>query len=68
MGATATDGTWTIPGGAGGSAGEISHAWGGGAAVDLFGRCLDLKHAYKQFVRNPKDNWSSVLAVDMMDV
>ena len=42
---------------------EISHAWGGAATVDLFGRCLDLKHAYKQLVRSPKDNWTSVLAV-----
>ena len=30
---------------------------------DLVGRCLDLKHAYKQLVRNPCDAWASILAV-----
>ena len=27
------------------------------------GRCLDLKHAYKQLVRHPQDAWAAVLAV-----
>ena len=29
----------------------------------LKGRCLDLKHAYKQLVRHPNDNWVSIIAV-----
>ena len=29
----------------------------------LKGRCLDLKHAYKQLVRHPDDNWVSIIAV-----
>ena len=63
LGAQADDGFWQIPDESGAQCGNMAPSWKGRCASDLFGRCLDLKHAYKQLGRNPADNWSSVLAV-----
>lgn len=34
-----------------------------GSSLQLFGRALDLKSAYKQLARHPEDSWATVLAV-----
>ena len=65
LGAQAGDGFWEIPDENGAQCGNMAATWKGRCASDLYGRCLDLKHAYKQLGRNPVDNWSSVLAVDL---
>ena len=54
---------WRIPGEGGVSSGSIAAEWRTTKSRDLVGRCLDLKHAYKQLVRNPCDAWASILAV-----
>eukprot|EP00435_Cladocopium_sp_Y103_P053347 s684_g17.t1 len=51
------------PGDAEDCLGTLSKSWVDNEHRDLFGRCLDLKHAYKQLARSPQDSWSSVLAV-----
>eukprot|EP00435_Cladocopium_sp_Y103_P059286 s1864_g21.t1 len=43
--------------------GSISKSWPDGSCLDLLGRCLDLKQAYKQLARHPDDSWAAVLAV-----
>ena len=50
--------------------GGFTEAWGSPRLKDfkgpwksLQGRALDLKAAYKQLARHPKDSWASVLAV-----
>ena len=53
LGAPTGDGRWLIPADGEPASGSLSRKWTGGTAVDLFGRCLDLKHAYKQLVRHP---------------
>eukprot|EP00435_Cladocopium_sp_Y103_P017022 s3000_g4.t1 len=63
LGAASCGDNWEIPWDSGEWTGMLAKSWCDGAARDLFGRCLDLKHAYKQLVRNPLDSWSSVLAV-----
>lgn len=55
--------SWQIPGSEATSNGQVSPGWSATDAQDLFGRCLDLKHAYKQLVRRPCDSWASILAV-----
>ena len=40
----------------------VHASWPEGWNGSLRGRCLDLKHAYKQLVRHPSDNWVSVIA------
>ena len=52
-----------IPGVSSDKFGTTSKNWKGTTAKDIYGRCLDLKHAYKQLARHPADSWSSVLAV-----
>lgn len=37
--------------------------WSPNEARNLFGRCLDLRQAYKQLVRHPEDSWAAILAV-----
>ena len=63
LGASAGGGTWVIPGESSDKSGATSRNWKGTTAKDIYGRCLDLKHAYKQLARHPADSWSSVLAV-----
>lgn len=63
LGAPSGDGRWEIPDENSAHCGDMAAAWKGRCASDLYGRCLDLKHAYKQLGRNRADNWSSVLAV-----
>ena len=36
---------------------------GRGRSLQLYGRALDLKAAYKQLARHPEDAWATVLAV-----
>ena len=65
LGATSCDSgqSWHIPDNAGPRFGAVSPDWPRNECRNLLGRCLDLKHAYKQLVRNPQDAWASVLAV-----
>ena len=56
LGAQAGDGFWEIPDENGAQCGNMAASWKGRCASDLYGRCLDLKHAYKQLGRNPADN------------
>ena len=63
LGAMRDSHRWRIPGEAGVSSGPIAAEWRAPKSRDLVGRCLDLKHAYKQLVRNPCDAWASILAV-----
>eukprot|EP00435_Cladocopium_sp_Y103_P025006 s735_g6.t1 len=63
LGAASSEGACLMPGTDSGWSGRISQSWRSGESDDLFGRCLDLKHAYKQLARSPVDSWSSVLAV-----
>ena len=41
----------------------LDSSWRKGWNASLLGRCLDLKHAYKQLVRHPDDKWVSIIAV-----
>ena len=41
----------------------LADDWSLGEARDLYGRCLDLRQAYKQLVRRPEDAWAAILAV-----
>ena len=63
LGAMRDEHRWRIPGEDGVSSGSIAAEWRSTKSRDLVGRCLDLKHAYKQLVRNPCDAWASILAV-----
>ena len=63
LGAPSLDGSWKIPAEEAPCTGKLSPAWKGQHAADLYGRCLDLKHAYKQLARSPENGWASVLAV-----
>ena len=63
LGAMRESHQWRIPGTDGVSSGSIAAEWRETKSRDLVGRCLDLKHAYKQLVRNPCDAWASILAV-----
>ena len=63
LGAPGGEGRFFIPGGSGVSVFDMAPAWSSVHSGDLFGRCLDLKQAYKQLVRHPDDSWASVLAV-----
>lgn len=65
LGATATSSsrTWRIPGMNDDWKGEVSQHWPEEECQNLLGRCLDLKHAYKQLVRSPRDSWAAILAV-----
>jgi hypothetical protein len=63
LGAPGGEGRFFIPGGTGVSVFDMAPAWSSAHSGDLFGRCLDLKQAYKQLVRHPDDSWASVLAV-----
>ena len=40
----------------------VHQSWPSDWNQTLRGRCLDLKHAYKQLVRHPSNNWVSVIA------
>ena len=51
----ASDGHWVT--------GNLHSDWRGGKARLLRGRALDLKAAYKQLARHPKDGWVSIVAV-----
>ncbi|CAE7818168.1 unnamed protein product, partial [Symbiodinium necroappetens] len=51
----ASDGQWVT--------GRLHSDWRGGKARLLRGRALDLKAAYKQLARHPKDGWVSIVAV-----
>ena len=65
LGATSCDTgrVWQIPDNAGSWSGAVSPDWPHNECQNLLGRCLDLKHAYKQLVRHPQDAWAAVLAV-----
>ena len=63
LGASGETGHCSIPCATGVDVSQFSSAWTTDSAGDLFGRCLDLKQAYKQLVRHPEDSWASVLAV-----
>ena len=41
----------------------LASDWPPGEEKNLFGRCLDLRQAYKQLVRHPDDSWAAILAV-----
>ena len=43
--------------------GEMHADWSGGEALDVVGKCADLKRAYKQLVRAQSDKFFSVVAV-----
>eukprot|EP00435_Cladocopium_sp_Y103_P001953 s3084_g1.t1 len=43
--------------------GNYDSSWSDQELGDLYGRALDLKSAYKQLVRDPQDDWCSILAV-----
>ncbi|CAE7852673.1 unnamed protein product, partial [Symbiodinium necroappetens] len=51
----ASEGQWVT--------GRLHSDWRGGRARLLRGRALDLKAAYKQLARHPKDGWVSIVAV-----
>ena len=63
LGASSSCGNWQIPSEEGFISGSLSSSWEGHSARDLYGRCLDLRQAYKQLVRHPMDAWSAILAV-----
>eukprot|EP00438_Fugacium_kawagutii_P021791 Skav200329 [mRNA] locus=scaffold2835:13658:14452:+ [translate_table: standard] len=63
LGATTDARSWSLPTSSGHLEGLVHPSWNGGGCDDLFGRCLDLKHAYKQLARHPDDNWVSIIAV-----
>ena len=63
LGASTKDGGWKIPTENDLLSGRQSVSWVGTSACDLYGRCLDLRQAYKQLVRHPMDAWASILAV-----
>eukprot|EP00435_Cladocopium_sp_Y103_P071030 s612_g36.t1 len=63
MGATTDPGHWYIPSETDDLSGLLSTGWPDGETRNLFGRCLDLRQAYKQLARHPDDSWASILAV-----
>lgn len=63
MGAAADDRTLAFPNGDESSCAYLAKDWSVASSRDLFGRCLDLRQAYKQLVRHPDDAWAAVLAV-----
>ena len=63
MGAASTSDSWQVPSDEGGWSGRLGPGWTGSSSSNLFGRCLDLRQAYKQLARNPCDSWASILAV-----
>eukprot|EP00438_Fugacium_kawagutii_P009401 Skav231307 [mRNA] locus=scaffold161:371835:373196:+ [translate_table: standard] len=63
LGATSADGSWSLPTSTGYLDGTVHAAWSKCGCDDLYGRCLDLKHAYKQLARHPDDDWVSIIAV-----
>lgn len=63
LGAMRDRAKWNIPTAEGMDSGPIAPEWCSSGARDLVGRCLDLKHAYKQMVRHPCDAWVAILAV-----
>ena len=63
MGAAADDRTLAFPNGDESSCAHLAKDWSVASSRDLFGRCLDLRQAYKQLVRHPDDAWAAVLAV-----
>jgi hypothetical protein len=63
LGASQDGSSWQLPTDEGVAQGHTAHSWQQGECSDLYGRCLDLKQAYKQLVRHPDDSWASVLAV-----
>eukprot|EP00435_Cladocopium_sp_Y103_P006564 s4728_g2.t1 len=64
MGASSNSGMWQIPSSESeGLCGQLHTGWPLAETKNLFGRCLDLRQAYKQLVRHPADSWASILAV-----
>ena len=65
LGATSLDAgrVWHILDVEGSWSGAVARDWPRHECQNLLGRCLDLKHAYKQLVRHPQDAWAAVLAV-----
>lgn len=63
LGACDGAGVWRLPGEHGDPSGTLAGDWKSQDVSDLWGRCLDLKQAYKQLVRHKDDAWASVLAV-----
>eukprot|EP00435_Cladocopium_sp_Y103_P059062 s2761_g21.t1 len=63
LGAMRDSAAWVLPHADGVHSGTLALEWRDSVARDLFGRCLDLRQAYKQLVRHPEDAWASILAV-----
>eukprot|EP00435_Cladocopium_sp_Y103_P062973 s66_g24.t1 len=63
FGASDGDSSWYVPSAEGVEHGALADQWKGSAGSDLMGRCLDLRHAYKQLARHPADSWAAILAV-----
>lgn len=63
MGASTEDGDMRAAGDKGSAPCKRAPEWSASDAKDIFGRCLDLRQAYKQLVRHPCDAWAAVLAV-----
>ena len=63
LGAPTSEGQWHIPCEEGINGGLLAESWTRGGERDLYGRCLDLRQAYKQLARHPDDAWASILAV-----
>ena len=63
MGASTEDGDMRTAGDKGSAPCKRAPEWSASDAKDIFGRCLDLRQAYKQLVRHPCDAWAAVLAV-----
>eukprot|EP00435_Cladocopium_sp_Y103_P008138 s3431_g2.t1 len=63
LGAASNGDWWQLPTCDDVLTGAISKTWPKGECLDLFGRCLDLKQAYKQLARHPTDSWAAILAV-----
>ena len=63
LGASSQNGDWKIPTENEVLTGRQAASWVGSNASDLYGRCLDLRQAYKQLVRHPMDSWAAILAV-----
>lgn len=63
LGADSQDGFFELPTSNETLGGAVHKGWERFGHHNLFGRCLDLKHAYKQLARHPDDSWVSVIAV-----
>ena len=63
MGATLDDRSLCLPGAPQVGLDWLAESFTLDAARDIYGRCLDLRQAYKQLVRRPEDAWAAVLAV-----